>query len=258
MRFLITKIFVMVLALTIFTSSAISAQKKKVKKYKLPNGKVLINPYVISNNPEYLEVGHNNGIIKVYLKDLPEKIQKKYNYSPEKAKKYQKEQVVKKKSREKRATKEAKKKKVQDEKFRRYRRDTSMENLEINIKKTENRIAELKREIPKLEANQNNFLDKSTSMASTSVAGSNSGGSNYNSWGGGFSYSSNSNTAGNRAERTKQRQISKVDDAYAMNKHRLKTYKKELANKEVDLMKMQNHMKKIKNQKANEKSSPKK
>jgi len=256
MRFLITRVFIIALTLTVFASSAISTEKKKDKKYKLPDGRVLVNPYVISDNPEYLEVGHNNGIIKVYLKDLPKKIQKKYNYSPEKAKKYKKKQVSRKKAQEKKATKNLAKKKVEDEQFRRYRRDASMENLQIKIKKTEIRIAELKREIPRLEENQKDFLNKTTNMASTSVSGkSNRGG--Y-SWYGGYAFSSGGNAPGNRAELTKQRQISKIDDEYATNKHRLKTYKKELSQKEIDLIKMRNHLEKIKKQKNNEKSLPKK
>lgn len=245
----------LIIAMSIVASS-VFAEEKKQKTYKLPDGRVLINPYVISETPEYLEVGHNNGIIKVYLKDLPPEVQKKFHYSPEKATAFKKEELKKKQAREKQAAQEAERKKVEDEQFRRYRRDASMENLEIEIKKTENRIAELKREIPRLENNQKSLLDKTTTMATTSVAG-NSNNSGY-SWYGGYTYSSGGNTAGNRAERTKEKQISKLDDEYALNKHRVRTYKKELAQKEIDLIKMQNRLEKSKQAKANEKKLPQK
>lgn len=259
MRSILSKILIVCIALTLFSSIATAKKKKKDKRVTLPNGKVLINPYVISENPNGLEVGHNNGITQVPFKDCPKKIQKKYGYSPEKAATYNKQQAKKKQNRKKKEVANAKKKKVEDEQFRRYRRDASLENMEIEVKKLENRIAYLKKEIPRLENNQNNLLDKTTDMATTSVAGDS--GSNNNSgysWFGGYSSSSNNNSAGRRAERTKQRQISKLDDQYAGNKHNLRSYKKELAKKEIDLIRLQNRLKKSKKKKATEAPMPKK
>lgn len=257
MRSTLIKIMVAAMALTLIAPLA-SATKKKEKKVTLPNGKVLINPYVISNNAYSLEVGHNNGITKILLKDCPEKIQKKYGYSPEKAAAYKKQQAKKKEALKKKKAEEARKKKIKDEQFLRYRRDASIENMEIEVKKIENRIAFLKKEIPKLEASNKNMLDKTSDMASTSVAGDSGGNRSEYSWYGGYTYSSNSNRAGNRAERTKERQISKLDDEYATNKHRLKTYQKELSQKEIDLLKLNQRLKKAKQQKATQPPLPKK
>lgn len=256
MRSILSKIMVAVFTLTLICTVAL-AEKKREKKVTLPNGQVLINPYVISNNPYCLEVGHNHGITKILLKDCPPKIQKKYGYSPSKAKAYQQQQTRKKADLKKKKAEEARQNKIKDEQFKRYRRDASIENMEVEVKKLENRIAYLKKELPKLETNNKNLLDKTTEMATTSVAGENNNRDEY-SWYGGYTYSSRSNTAGKRAEKTKQRQISKLDDEYATNKHRQKTYQKELERKEIDLVKLKQRLEKAKKQQKNEAPLPKK
>ena len=253
MKSLLTKTLVATFIVMI-CATVVVAKKKKDKTYTLPNGKVLINPYVISETPVSLEVGHNNGIMKVMLKDLPAKMQKKFHYSPKKAKAYEKKQAKLAKQREKSDAREARNKKIKDEQFLRYRRDASIETLEIDIKKCENRIAFLKKEIPRLESDKKNFLNKTTSMATSSVSG-NSGRGGYNTWGGG--YYSTGNSSGGRAERTKDRQIRKLDDEYATTKHRLRTYNKELATKEIDLIKLKTRLANAKKQKAEEAPLPK-
>lgn len=250
------RLFLTVSAVTFLAFTGL-AENKKERKVTLPNGKVLINPFVISNTPSSLEVGHNNGIAKVMLKDCPPKIQKKYGYSPEKAAAYIKEQDKKRKELQKKEQEEARQKKIQDEKFRRYRRDASIENLEIDIKKIENRIDFLNKEIPRLQSSNNTLLDKTTTMATTSVSNNNNRQNGY-SWYGGYYYSNSSNSAGKRAERTKEKQIDKLDDEYAMNKHRLRTYQKELERKQTELLQLKQRLNRAKSQKKNEAPLPKK
>lgn len=254
MRSLLTKTLVATFIVMI-CATVVVAKKKKDKTYTLPNGKVLINPYVITENPDSLEVGHNNGIIKVMLKDLPVKLQKKYHYSPEKAKAYEKKQAKLKKQRKKNAAKEARNKKIKDEQFRRYRRDASIETLQIDIKKCENRITFLKKEIPRLESSKKNLLNKTTNMATSSVSSNSGSRGGYNTWGGGY-YSTGNGSSG-RAERTKDRQIRKLDDEYATTKQRLRTYQKELATKEIDLIKLNTRLTKAKKHKAEDAPLPK-
>jgi len=259
MKCTLHKILITSLAL-ILCASVVTAgkSKKKNRKVTLPNGKVLINPYVISENPSGLEVGHNNGIIQIPFKDCPKKIQKKYGYSPEKSAAYKKQQERNKKALRKKEIAAAKKKKVQNEQFRRYRRDASIDTMEIEVKKLENRIAYLTKNIPRLESDQKNLLNKTTQMATSSVSGSDNNQSNY-SWYGGYSSSSRGqDRAGNRAERTKQRQISKLDDEYATNKHRLRTQTKELATKKIELLQLKQRLSKAKKHKATEAPLPKK
>ena len=232
--------------------SNLSAGSTKIKKYTLPSGKVLINPYVISQTPYALEVGHKNGVLKIPFKELPLDIQKKYGYSPEKAEKFmEKKQKAKQAWQAKEAAK-AKKKAIQKEKFRKMRLNATVEQLGIDIKKTELRIAELKKEIPQLEAEKNNLLDKSTELAATPVSTDGGSRTTY-SWDGGVFYTNGGNSPGNKAERTKRKQISKLDDNYAMAEHRLRTYKKELKNKEGELLNMKARYNSLKTAQANEK-----
>ena len=255
MRSLLTKTVVATFIVMV-CATVLVAKKKKDRTYTLPNGKVLINPYVITEHPDSLEVGHNNGIVQVKLKDLPVKLQKKYHYSPKKAKAYEKKKAKQEKQRQKNVAKEASNKKIKDEQFRRYRRDASIEKVQIDIKKCENRITFLKKEIPRLESSKKNLLNKTTDMASTSVSGNNSGGGGgYNTWGGGY-YSTGNRSSG-RAERTKDRQIRKLDDEYATTKHKLRTYKKELATKEIDIIKLNTRLTKAKKHKAEDAPLPK-
>jgi hypothetical protein len=232
--------------------SNLSAGDTKINKYTLPDGKVLINPYVISHTPYALEVGHKNGVLKVPLKSLPLDIQKKYGYSPKKAEEF----IAKKEKNEaawkKKEAAKAKKKAIQSEKFRKMRLGATIESLTVDIKKTELRINELKKEIPNLESEKNNLLDKSTSLAATSVSQDNGRRTSY-SWDGGVFYTNGGNSPGNKAERTKKKQISRLDDDYATVQHRLRTYKKELQKKEGELLEMKSRLSNLKNAQANEK-----
>ena len=240
------------ISVALLLCSNLSAGDSKVKKYTLPNGKVLINPYVISKTPYALEVGHKNGVLKVPLKDLPLELKKKFGYSPEKEKKYLAKKVKAEKEWKAKAAKKAKEKAIKREKFRKLRLNATVEQLGIDIKKTELRIAELKKEIPQLETEKNNLLDQSTELAATPVSDDGGSRTTY-SWDGGVFYSNGGNSPGNKAERTKRKQISKLDDNYATVEHRLRTYKKELLNKEGELLEMKARYNNLKSTQASEK-----
>ena len=78
--------------------------------YTLPNGKILENPYVISQKPDGVLVGHKYGVIFVKFSDLPADIQKKFNYDPAKAAEYEKQQAQIKAAQEKKKAEDASKK----------------------------------------------------------------------------------------------------------------------------------------------------
>ena len=66
----------------------------KPKEVKLSDGRVLINPVVLEQEPDGLSIGHQNGVVFVKFSDLPEKVQKKYNYNPKAAAKYKEQKRV--------------------------------------------------------------------------------------------------------------------------------------------------------------------
>jgi len=224
------------------------------KTYTLANGKKIVDPYVISKRPDGLEIGHKTGISFVKFEMLPEKLQKKYGYSPEAAKKYEANKVKQKQAEAKIKQAEAKKKAAFDKEMNKRRLAGSIDRLKLDITKTENRIKFLKQEIPRLQKECDNLLNKTTKMASTSVSGN--GGGGYSSggnrdrygWDGGFAVYS-SNTAGSKAESTKRRTISKLEDGYSITNNRLKKYQKELADKELEIIKMRSKLDRYKSKK---------
>ena len=50
--------------------SAVFSFTLMADNYTLPNGKVLEDPYIISQRPDGLEIGHKKGIIFVKFTDL--------------------------------------------------------------------------------------------------------------------------------------------------------------------------------------------
>jgi len=221
------------------------------KTYTLGNGKKIVDPYVISKRPDGLEIGHKTGISFVKFELLPAKLQKQYGYSPEAAKKYEAQKAKQKKAEAKKKQAEAKKKAAFDKEMNKRRLAGSIDRLKLDITKTENRIKFLKKEIPRLQKECDNLLNKTTKMASTSVSGNSGGGFSTGGsrdrygWDGGFAVYS-SNTAGSKAESTKRRTISKLEDGYSITSNRLKKYQKELADKEIVIIKMKNKLKRYK------------
>ncbi len=247
---------------TIFLICAITVTglSLSAKTYTLANGTTINNPYVISKRPNGLEIGHDVGVMFIKFELLPEKIQKQYGYSPEAAKKYEEDKAKKKIAQANQKQAEAKKQEIFTKKMDKQRLVGSIERLKLNIAKAENRVEFLKKEIPRLHNECDKMLSNTTKMASTSVSGN--GGSRSSSrsrnsgrnsrsrssrygWDGGYTvYSSNS--AGRRAESTKRRTISKMEDKYSLSLKNVRKYEKELANKEIEIMKMQNQLKRYK------------
>ena len=217
--------------------------------YKLANGKTIVDPYVISKRPNGLEIGHKTGISFVKFELLPPKIQKRYGYSPEEARKYEEELAKKKQAALEAKRREAQKQAAFNKEMDQRRLAVSMERLQLDIIKTENRIKFLKSEIPRLKEHCNDLLDKTTSMASTSVAGNNSiKRRRYDwDWDGGYSVYS-TNVAGSKAETTKRRTISNIEDQYSITLNQIRKYEKELATKEIEILKMKSKLKRYHSQ----------
>jgi hypothetical protein len=224
-----------------------SANFASAKKVTLPNGKVLIDPYVISKRPDGLEVGHKSGIMFIKFTNMSVKYQKKYGYNPQKAAAYEKRRAKQKQrmAKEKKA-KEARKRKIEIQ-LDKNLLNASVEKLEIKIKETENRIAFLKKEIPRLQKTSDTLLNSSTKLAGQSVSGSNDhnrGSGLYYGWDGGYVLG---NSGGDRqAENTKRRQVKRLGNDYSDTKRRISRYQKDLLTKENDLVKMRYRLKKDK------------
>ena len=220
------------------------------KKVTLPNGKVLIDPYVISKRPDGLEVGHKTGIMFIKFSNMPVKYQKKYGYSPKKAAAYEKKRA----KRKQQIAKEKKAKAVEQRKLRvqlnKNLLNASVEKLEISIKDRENRVAFLKKEIPRLQKLADDMLNSSTKLAGKTVSGDNnnnnrSGSGLYYGWDGGYVLG---NTGGGdrQAENTKRRQVKKLGRDYSESTRRIDKYQKELLAKEDEITRMRARLKREK------------
>lgn len=204
------------------------------KIYTLPNGKVLEDPYVIGQRPDGLDVGHKYGAMFVKFTDLPVEIQKKYNYDPEKAAEYEKEQKALKEKIDADNKKKQAEMAAMQEQVQKNLQNWKTDQLGQEIQKTKIRIEFLKTEIPKLEQEYNNYLNKTTELAGKNVSGNTTGG--Y-AWDGG--YVMTSSYSGDRSEDTKRKAISMIGDEFSDVKKKLNSYKKELETKESSILTMQ-------------------
>ncbi|GEM_PF-3821892 len=210
----------------------------------LPDGRVLENAFVMSERPDGLEIGHKNGVMFVDFRDLPVEIQKKYNYSPEKAAKYQADIAAAKEKRAKElAVQRAEQAKVFAEEQKRAA-ENQFEQLGIDIQQYEARIVDLKAEIPRLEKTYYELLNKSSQMMIDNAVlnQTSSGGTTY--WGNGFI-----TTGGGQAARKKQA-IKQITDEAADTKEQLESDKKELQDKQNSLVVMKSAYEKMKAQKS--------
>lgn len=213
--------------------------------YTMASGRVLKNAYVMETKPDGVVVAHSTGVMFVKYEKMPEKLRKDLGYDAEKCAKYEARKRKNKKAKRKRAAaeqaKQAQFKKeltVRQGKYKIY-------ELENKIKATELRIKRLKIEIPKLEADSKNFLDKAVSLSSSSNGGYSDSYRGNNIWGGTTSSSRNRNSY--RTEVKDRFKAAKaVGEEYSSSKFRLSNYKDELERKTLELGKMKDQLKMLK------------
>ena len=243
----------------VLASMALSLSAAKPKTYTLKSGRVLTAPYIVGRKPNGLEVGHADGVSFIPFTQMTKKTQERFNYSPKKSQAFEKSSIAYKKKQAKLKKEEAvalgKRKKQYAERKLAY----NFEELGDAIYKMKERIAYLQAEIPKLEANQDKYMNAAVSMSSESA---DSAGSNNNSSYGGYfgGYSSGDNSS--RAERTKRRAVRDMGNEYAEAKRDLKSYNAELEDRIISLRKLERDYAKmggdVKNVKAaNKKKSDK-
>ncbi len=232
-----------IFVLALFFGASLHAEQK-VKALTLADGTVLKHPYVISHDPAALEIGHDNGIQRVRLAELPVEIQQEYGYSAAQAEKFEEAQAVRKEQLAEKKAAEAEKKQKQDEVFDAQRLSANINHIEDEIKKTRQSIEDLKNEIPRLEKQQNTFLDMSVELAGKSVSGDSDRRGVYT-WDGGY-ISTGSSSAGLRAERTKSRKVKDLDDQYANVTKELKKTQRDLESKQDLLLRLDKQVKRLK------------
>ncbi|MEI6423623.1 MAG: hypothetical protein WCP55_15500 [Lentisphaerota bacterium] len=218
--------------------------------YTLPNGKVLEDPYIISQRPDGLEIGHKKGIIFVRFTDLPEQVRKKYNYDPAKVAEFEKQkEEYKEKLRVEKEAKDAEEAAARAEN-QKIMLNWQVSQLDIEIQKTETRINFLKVEITRLDKEYEGCLNKSAELAGKAVT-PNSGGNNYSyGWNGGFITSGGGSGA---AEATRSRTVSKLGDDASSAKSKADSFRKELETKQYELIDMKNNYETLKAQQKAEK-----
>jgi hypothetical protein len=205
------------------------------KTYTLKNGRVLVAPYIVGRKPNGLEVGHADGVSFIPFTQMTKKTQERFNYSPKKSQAFEKSDAAYKK-------KQAALKKQEHQAYLKRRQEYAERKLAYNfqelgdeIYKTKERIAYLQKEIPKLEADQDKYMNTAVGMSAQSADSAGDNKSGYGNFFGGYSTGSHSS----RAERTKRRAVHDVGDEYAEAKSDLKRYNSELEQRILDLRKME-------------------
>ncbi len=213
--------------------------------YTMASGRVLKNAYIVETKPDGVVIDHSTGVMFVKYKKMSEKLRKKLGYDAEKCAKYEEKKRKKKKAkRERNAAAQVKQAQFHKELNVRQGKYKIYE-LENKIKATELHIKRLKVEIPKLEADSKNFLDKAVSLSSSSSGGYSNSNRGNNIWGGTTSSSRNRNSY--RTEVKDRYKVTKaIGEEYSSSKFRLSNYKDELERKTLELDKMKDKLKGLK------------
>ncbi len=216
----------LIIAVVLTAASALAADvvDDNISEYKLPDGRVLRNPMVLDKNPEGLEIGHDRGVVFVRFADLPSDVQARYSYDPEKARQYAQSRksltVVK---------------PVAPDTPAASKSSAAKSSVEAEMAKLELRIKFLNEEIPKLEAQQDKYVDKIAEVGSSrnSSSGNLTGSTNIY-WRGG--YISNAGSAAMRRDaRTKSKVLAGMANEVGSIKQQLSSYKTELQQKTLRL-----------------------
>lgn len=211
--------------------------------YTMPSGRVLRNAYVMERKPDGVVVGHETGVMFVKYDQMPENLSRELGYDPEKCASYEeaqrKAQAAGQKQQAEKAAADAKFRQELHSRQEKYR----ITELADKIRATEVRIERLKLEIPQLEAESKDYLDKAVSLAGDSGGGSERTFSRGGTWG----CSSTSNRDVNRQDVKKRYKAAKaVGEEYSSTKFRLQSYKDELERKTLELEQMKRQLAQMK------------
>lgn len=213
-----------IVSAALLTASILPLCAAGLKTYTLKNGRVLTAPYIVGRKPNGLEVGHADGVSFIPFTQMTKKTQERFNYSPAKAREFEKSDAAYKKRQAVLKKQEAQAAAKRKQQRIAWRKQSNYETLGDEIYKTKARIKFLQTEIPKLEAAQEKYMNTAVGMAAESADSAAHKQSGYGNFFGGYSSGNNSN----RAERTKRRAVQDVGNEYAEAKSDLKSYNSEL------------------------------
>ena len=209
--------------------------------YTMASGRVLKNAYIMERKPNGVTVGHSTGVMFVKYNQMSKELRDELGYDAEKCAKYEAKKSKRKKARRKKAAADQAKRakfhkelKVRQGKYKIY-------DLENKIKATELRIKRLKMEIPKLEEESKDYLNKAVSLSNSSGGGYSTVKRGNSIWGSSTSSSRNRNAY--RTETKDRFKAAKaVGEEYSKSKFRLSNYKDELERKTLQLDKMKDQL----------------
>ena len=141
--------FAVLAALLLAGASVFAADSAKTEKHDLTlkSGKVLQDAYVLDKKPNGITFGYKDGATFVRFTDMPEKVQKHFNYDPEAAAAYEKkvadQQKANKKAADQQKAKEKKQKAEQDKRARERQisqQEQTVRKLELQLEEAEKRL----------------------------------------------------------------------------------------------------------------------
>ena len=145
-----------VLAALLFAGTAMFAadvDTAKVEKHDitLTSGKVLKDAYILDKKPNGITFGYKDGCSFVRFSDLPEKVQKYFNYDPEEAASYEKKMEAQKKANQKAAEKQKAKEQKQKAEQDKRNKERRIAQQEQTVRKLELQLEEAKKKLSNTE-----------------------------------------------------------------------------------------------------------
>ena len=144
-----------VLAALLFSGAAVfAADADKVEKHDvtLKSGKVLQDAYILDKKPNGITFGYKDGCSFVRFTDLPDKVQKYFNYDPDEAAKYEKKLEDQKKANQQAAEKQKAKEQKQKAEQDKRNKERRISQQEQTVRKLELQLEEAKKKLQNTES----------------------------------------------------------------------------------------------------------
>lgn len=191
----------------------------------LKDGRVLESPYVLDVKPNGLTIGYKTGCMFANFKNLPESVQKQYNYDPAAAEKYEQERAAAEKEYKHKEAEALAEKARRDKEIDEQLKDADINAMEMNMLDLKSRIGFLKSEIQRMDARQqrdvNTVAKTADAVASTGTV-----------WGGWGTI-----VKGGQSTQIANRLSVNMTREYRNDEFVLKCYRDELTSKELLLQK---------------------
>jgi len=142
------------LALLFAGTAVFAADTDKAEKHdlKLKSGKVLKDAFILDRKPNGITFGHKDGCSFVRFTDMPDKVQKYFNYDPEEAANYEKKLEDQKKANRKAAEKQKAKEQKQQAEQDKRNRERRISQQEQTVRKLELQLEEAKKKLQNTES----------------------------------------------------------------------------------------------------------